>query len=292
VRRFWRKDIRGSRALITGGGSGLGRRLAHGLAREGCDIVLWDINEDGMVKVADEIRQQNPQCAVKTYRVNVADYTNVASTAQKVLSDAAVDIVVNNAGIVSGKFLLDLTEEHITRTFAVNTLGPFWVWKSFLPSMIANNKGHLVTIASAGGVQATTGLVDYCASKFAVFGANEALRLELGKQKKNIDTLVVCPFYINTGMFEGVKSKIPMLLPILDEQYVAGRIIDSIIHRDGQLLLPETVRLAWLQRLLLPVSWLDWMSRLTGISDSMTEFKGRGWEATDPSKKSPAKKND
>ena len=81
-----------------------------------------------------------------------------------------------------------------------------------------------------------------------MFGANEALRLgnpppspfpthththtlivELTKQRKSIDTLVVCPYYINTGMFDGVKSKIPFLLPILDEKYVADRIVGIFV---------------------------------------------------------------
>ena len=80
--------------------------------------------------------------------------------------------------------------------------------KSFLPSMLARNHGHIVTIASAAGLFGVNGLVDYCASKYAAVGFDESLRAELWVQKKTgVHTTVVCPFYINTGMFDGVSSR-------------------------------------------------------------------------------------
>jgi all-trans-retinol dehydrogenase (NAD+) len=80
--------------------------------------------------------------------------------------------------------------------------------KSFLPAMLSRNHGHIVTIASAAGLFGTNGLVDYCASKFAAVGFDETLRAELWAQRKTgVHTTVVCPFYINTGMFEGAKTR-------------------------------------------------------------------------------------
>ena len=79
--------------------------------------------------------------------------------------------------------------------------------KAFLPKMIEKNHGHLVTIASMAGKFGSAGLCDYCASKFAVVGFDESVRNDLVRLKKNgVKTTVVCPFYINTGMFKGAKS--------------------------------------------------------------------------------------
>jgi len=80
--------------------------------------------------------------------------------------------------------------------------------KSFLPAMLQRNSGHIVTIASAAGFVGTNGLVDYCASKFAAVGFDESLRMELAALgKTGVHTTVVCPYYINTGMFEGIKTR-------------------------------------------------------------------------------------
>ena len=80
--------------------------------------------------------------------------------------------------------------------------------KAFLPAMLRRNHGHVVTIASAAGLFGVTGLADYSASKCAVIGFDDSLRDELAYLGKDgVFTTVVCPFYINTGMFDGVKSK-------------------------------------------------------------------------------------
>lgn len=80
--------------------------------------------------------------------------------------------------------------------------------KAFLPSMLEKNHGHIVTIASSASFFGTSGLCDYCASKFGAAGFDESLSMELGVLKKDgVNTTVVCPYYINTGMFDGVKSR-------------------------------------------------------------------------------------
>ena len=86
----------------------------------------------------------------------------------------------------------------------------FWTIKTFLPDMIDAKKGHIVTVASLAGHSGTNKLVDYCASKFANIGMDEALKVELMVQGLDsfIKTTVVCPYYISTGMFAGVSSKV------------------------------------------------------------------------------------
>ena len=83
----------------------------------------------------------------------------------------------------------------------------FWTLKAFLPEMMENNRGHVVQIASSAGLFGVPGLTDYCASKFGAVGVTESLKLELYKQNKDINVTLVCPYFIATGMFEGVVSK-------------------------------------------------------------------------------------
>ena len=81
-----------------------------------------------------------------------------------------VDILINNAGIVSGQSLLEIEDEKIEATFGVNTLSLFWTAKAFLPAMVERNHGHIVTIASSAGLVGVSKLTDYCASKWAAVG--------------------------------------------------------------------------------------------------------------------------
>ncbi|KAI8125711.1 Short-chain dehydrogenase/reductase family 16C member 6 [Lucilia cuprina] len=120
-----------------------------------------------------------------------------------------VSLLINNAGVVSGLHLLDTPDHLIERSFNVNVMAHFWTTKAFLPKMIENQRGHIATIASLAGHVGITKLVDYCASKFAAVGFDEALRLELEVLgHTNIQTTCVCPFFIQqTGMFDDVNAR-------------------------------------------------------------------------------------
>lgn len=140
----------------------------------------------------------------------------------------AVTLLINNAGIVSGKTTLELTDSMIQRTMDVNTVSHLYTIKEFLPEMIAKKRGHIVSIASMAGLVSLPGLSDYCASKFGAVAIDEALRMEL---KKNghygyIKTTCICPYFISTGMFNGAKSAFPMY--ILTPEEVVTRIIYAI----------------------------------------------------------------
>ena len=134
--------------------------------------------------------------------------------------------------------------------------------------------GHVVTIASAAGVVGTSRLVDYCASKHAAVGFDESLRLELRRLGTKVTTTVVCPFYISTGMFEGVKTRFRLLLPILTPEYAVDRILDAIRRNRPRLIMPRLVYVTWLGRLL-PVRLFDAIMEFLGVNRSMDEFVGR-----------------
>jgi all-trans-retinol dehydrogenase (NAD+) len=255
--------------LITGGGSGIGRLMALKFATKGATVVLWDVNKDGMKRVQTEITGGGGQCTIHT--VDVTDRELVYQTAKTI---GFVDILVNNAGIVTGKTILDCPDELMVKTMEVNTISHFWTIKAFLPAMMEKNTGHIVTIASAAGTCGVAGLVDYCASKFGAVGIAESLYMELQKRPGNkILTTLACPYYINTGMFDGVQSKWPLLLPILEEQYVANRIVKAIVRGEEQICLPWFVNVGMLAKIL-PVPWQLWVSNFMGLNAGMDAFKG------------------
>jgi all-trans-retinol dehydrogenase (NAD+) len=263
-------DLAGARVLITGAASGLGRRLAHALAERKALLVLWDLNPQGLDRVAGEVQALGGSAELAV--IDVSRREEVYEAARRLAEP--LDVLINNAGIVSGKRLLEIPDELVERTFAVNTLPLFWTVKAFLPSMIERGRGHLVTIASAAGLIGVPRLTDYSASKWAAVGFDESLRAELRTLAPRIRTTVVCPYYIRTGLFEGAKSRFPFLLPILDEDKVARRIVRGIARDERKLVMPALVRtIPWVR--LLPVAWFDAVAEVLGINASMDDFRGR-----------------
>jgi len=263
----------GKRILITGIGSGLGRRMALSMAREGGRIIGWDIRQEGLDNVLAELKLASGREHLG-FQCDVGDSRQVYETAREVIDQVGTpDILINNAGVVSGQSFLHLSDEEINRTMRVNCMALFWTAKAFLPAMITRNTGHMVTIASAPGLVGTAQLADYSASKFAAVGFDEALRAELRKTAPGVKTTVVCPFFIDTGMFAGVRTRCPWLLPIMDEQEAAARIVAAIRRRRPRLIMPPLVYSVPLLRLL-PVAAFDWIADLLGVNVSMvhTDF--------------------
>jgi all-trans-retinol dehydrogenase (NAD+) len=150
----------------------------------------------------------------------------------------------------------------------------FWTVRAFLPDMVRRGSGHIVTMASAAGIVGVSQMVDYCASKAAAFAFDEALRMEIRKSRWAVKTTVVCPYFINTGMFEGVRTRFAALLPILDEEKVAARIIRAVLKNRKRLVMPPMVYSVWLLRLF-PVVVFDFVADIMGINVAMKAFQGR-----------------
>lgn len=267
-------DIAGRTALVTGAGSGIGRLLSLELARRGSRLVLWDLDLEAAERVAEEIR--SIRAKTSAYQCDVGDHAQVEQVAKRVLEDFGhVDLLVNNAGVVSGKPFLELTPDDVERTFRVNTLSLYWTTQAFLPQMIKRRSGHIVTIASAAGLVGVSRQTDYSASKHAAVGFDESLRVELAKTAKGVRTTVVCPFYIDTGMFDGVKTRFPRLLPILQPDDVVDRIVKAVEDDRARLVMPPLVKLVPLMHSL-PPRLCDRIMGLFGVNVSMNEFTGRG----------------
>jgi len=283
-----KKNFKGKVVLVTGGGSGLGKLLSGKFALDGAKLVLWDIREDLLQKAEQELKAQNKDLFVKSYVVDLSNREMIYQRAEEVKKEVGqVQVLVNNAGIVSGAKFLECTDKQIEMTMKVNVMAHMWTLKSFLPAMISSNDGHIINIASAAGLCGVTGLADYCASKFAAVGFDESIRLELKKIKATgVHTTVVCPFYINTGMFEGVTT-LKAITPILDQHWVVNKIIQAAKAEREVLFLPGIVGLAPIFRSILPTGLYDRIGHLMGLSRAMDEFKGRGkdWALKELTKK-------
>lgn len=271
-----KKNVSGEIVLITGAGSGIGRLLAIKFASLGATVVLWDINQEALnctVKVARE----NGAGRVHSYVCDCSkrqDIYRVADQVKKEVGD--VGILINNAGVVIGKRFLDSPDSLVDKTMEVNTMAHFWTYKAFIPAMIAANHGHLVSIASCAGLCGGSQLSDYCASKFAAVGFAESIDMELrALGKTGVKTTIVCPFAIDTGMFDGVKSKWPNLLPVLDPEYVADRIISAVRQNQEMLVMPRILYVLHFFRSFLPVKASVLLLDYFGGLDIMNTFKGR-----------------
>lgn len=266
--------IAGATVLITGAASGLGRRMAHLAAEEGASVVMWDINPDSLEAAAGSVRLTHG-AIVRTAMVDVSSRAAVYEAAARLAeASIAVDILVNNAGIVTGRRLLETTDAQIEATFAVNTLALYWTTKAFLPGMIHRGRGHIVTIASAAGLVGVARQTDYSASKHAAVGFDESIRNELRTTAPAVKTTVVCPFYVNTGMFQGVQSRFPRLLPVLEEEVVARRVLRAIGRDHQRVVMPPLVRILPAMRLL-PTRLFDRIMDFFGVNTSMDDFTGR-----------------
>jgi all-trans-retinol dehydrogenase (NAD+) len=241
--------------------------------KEKARICLWDINPTGLETVARELKDLGVR-DVATYQIDVTDKSAVYQTAEKVKKEfGKIDVLVNNAGIVAGEYFWDLTDSQIEKVMNVNAIAPMIVAKAFLPDMISANSGHLVTISSAASTIGTPKLSDYCASKWAVFGWAESVRLEFRKKGYNIQTTIICPFYINTGMFAGVKSA-GQFMKILTPEAVVAESMEAIRTGQEEVYLPRMTKVSFIARILFPAWVRDTILDVIGVNKCMDEFAG------------------
>ncbi|XP_077990463.1 epidermal retinol dehydrogenase 2-like [Glandiceps talaboti] len=267
-----KKSIAGEIALVTGAGSGIGRLMSLNFSRQGATVVLWDINKEGVDETAKQIRQLGGKA--HSYVCDVTKKEEVYRIAEQVTKDVGhVTILVNNAGVVAGKKFLQCSDESIERTMNVNVMAIFWTLKAFLPSMMTNNHGHIVTIASIAGSLPCPGLVEYCASKFAAVGLHDTLVVELaGQGLSGIHTTLVQPFWIDTGMFDGVDTG---GIPLLEPQYVADKIVEAVQINQRTICLPRLMYFLAYFRSWMPVNAMILLAKTSGAVTAMDNYVGR-----------------
>jgi short-subunit dehydrogenase len=261
------------RVFITGGGSGIGRSLALRFAREGAEVHLADLNLAAARQVSQAITAAGG--LARAWQLDVTDTAAIAEVRRRILDESGpVDVLVNNAGIVHGGSFLEVPLDRHVATFRVNTLAVVAVTHAFLPDLLVRPEAHIVYIASAA---AFTGLPfgsTYAASKWAVLGFSESIRLELLEQgSRHVRVTTVCPGYVGTGMFEGARAL--RLTRILTPERVADRTVRAVLANREMVMTPWVVYLGPALRGILPRRVFDWTARLFGAQSSMAQWKGR-----------------
>jgi all-trans-retinol dehydrogenase (NAD+) len=272
------KSVKGKSVLVTGAAMGMGRMFAERAIAEGASaVVLWDVDEPALNETLAEL--DGGATEISGYVVDVSDAVTVADTADMVLDDLGrVDVVVNNAGIVRGNHYFwetDLQRDAKT-TIDVNTLAPMYVAHAFLPAMIgAPGECRLLNLASAAGFTPNPRMAAYAASKWAVIGWSDSVRLELKQAgHAHVKVTTVCPYYTRTGMFEGAKSA--PLLPILDPADVVDEAWNAMLAGRPFVVLPKTVQLGEMLKGVVPTEVRDFLAdRVFGIYHTMDDFTGR-----------------
>jgi short-subunit dehydrogenase len=264
--------IKGRTLLITGGASGIGRIMGRmALQRGAKKVVVWDINEDNIAATESELKSYGE---VKGYKVDVANTEMVKQMFALTTKECGdVDILINSAGIITGnKTFAEQSQLDIDRTMAINATAPMTVALQALPPMLERNVGHICNIASAAGFIANPRMSTYAASKWAVIGWSDSLRVELQESKSNVHVTTIAPYYISTGMFDGVRSRI---IPILKPEWVAKKILNAIEKNKKISSWPLGYHLIRTLQALLPLRALDLLCKVLGIYNALDHFKGR-----------------
>jgi NAD(P)-dependent dehydrogenase (short-subunit alcohol dehydrogenase family) len=272
------KSVKAKNVLVTGAAMGMGRLFAERALAEGAAaVVLWDVDETALNATLDDLA--GGPCAVSGYIVDVSDAAAVADTAAAVLDDLGrIDVLVNNAGVVRGNdYFWDIDLERDAKfTIDVNTLAPMYVTHAFLPGMIgAPGECRILNLASAAGFTPNPRMAVYAASKWAVIGWSDSVRLELKQAgHDHVKVTTVCPYYVNTGMFDGAKSA--PLLPILDPDDVVDEAWTSTLDGHPFVVMPRTVQLSEILKGLVPIDVRDFIAdRVVGVYHTMDDFTGR-----------------
>ena len=259
--------------LITGGASGIGKIMGRMALEKGAKcFIIWDINLVGIEATRKELSKYGK---VKGYVVDVSNNEIVNVAYRKTVEDCGdIDILINCAGIITSNKTFDQqTPEEIVRTMNINTIAPMFVARAMLPDMLKRNRGHVCTIASAGGMISNPKMSVYAASKWGVIGWSDSVRIELQEMKSDVHFTTIAPYYINTGMFDGVKSRI---IPVLKPEYVAKRVIRAIEKNKAFRGIPFGFHFIRFWQAILPTRVFDFFfGKVFGIYHTMDQFTGR-----------------
>ena len=198
----------GKLAVVTGGGSGMGRELVRQLAAQGCSVATCDWHPDTVAETAIMAGEAAPPgVRVSSHACDVSDEAQVLRFRDELLEEHAsdhVDLVFSNAGVGGGASFVRDSREEWERTFAVDWWGVYYCARAFLPLLIASGDGVLVNTSSVNGFWATLGPGmpnnAYCTAKFAVKGFSEALIEDLRTNAPQVRVAVVMPGHVGTNI--------------------------------------------------------------------------------------------
>jgi len=265
-------QLTGKNVLITGGATGIGKEMGKILINKGIkNLIIWDYDAVKLNETVAEFQTQFQH--VYPITVDVSDLEQILISAKRTREIVGtIDILINNAGILVGKYFHEHTHADIHNEMVINANAYIHITREFLPGMLEHGSGHICNIASAAGMLGNPNMSIYCASKAAVIGWSDSLRLELKRVNKNIRITLVTPNYINTEMIGGLKS----FVPIVKKQDAARKIIRAIEHNKRFERLQLIVYTLPLLKGILPVPWFDFfVGKGLGVYNTMNDFNGK-----------------
>lgn len=216
-------------AVITGGSKGIGKAIAHVLAREGCDVALCARSMDELKRAEKELnRHGNRVISVKADVRKPADVERLARTVEQKLGTAT--ILINNAGVGKFKEVMKMQDEDFQVTLETNLYGVFYTTRAFLPGMVHKKEGHIINIASLAGKNSFAGGSAYCSSKHALISFSECLMMEV--RQHNIKVTSICPGTVQTTF--GDMNPHDKMWALTSED-VAKAVVDVLTSSTGSL---------------------------------------------------------
>ena len=195
------EDLKNKKAIITGGGRGLGKATALAFAKEGIDVVITGRNEAILKETVTELEALGVRAFYSIFDVgNYEEVKKEISNAIKKLG--GIDILVNNAGIASFGSFNDMEVSEWSQIIQTNVMGMYYVTKEVLPYLIEKNEGDIINVSSTAGLAGNASTSAYSASKFAVIGMSESLMKEV--RKNNIRVCTLTPSTIATDLTIGL----------------------------------------------------------------------------------------
>jgi short-subunit dehydrogenase len=269
--------VAGGVVLVTGAAMGMGRLHALRAAADGAAVViLWDVDGDRLQGVAREVTELGARAVAR--QVDLADRDAIAAAARECAAEGPLTLLVNNAGIVRGALFWEhRSGPDIALTMDVNALAPMYVTLAFLPDMMADagRPRRILNVASAAGTVPNPRMSVYAASKWAVVGWSDSLRIELEQEGyRHLRVTTFCPSYISTGMFAGARG--PLLTPLMTPDDAVRRAWRAMAAGRPLLIAPATANLGKVLRGILPVRAWDFIGgRIFRIYTGMEKFTGR-----------------
>jgi NAD(P)-dependent dehydrogenase (short-subunit alcohol dehydrogenase family) len=209
------KDFAGKIAVITGGGTGMGRELARQLVAEGCNVAMCDVSAAAMAETKRlcEVEKLPQGLRITTHIADVSIEDQLLRFRDEIAEQQATDrihLLFNNAGIGGGGSLFTNTREQWEKTFNICWGGVYLGVRTFLPMLVKADEGHIVNTSSVNGFWASVGLgvshTAYSAAKFAVKGFTEALMNDLRLNAPHIKCSVVMPGHIGTSIVSNSRK--------------------------------------------------------------------------------------
>lgn len=226
----WNREI----VVLTGGSNGIGRQVAQLLGERFIKVAILDISPP----------TGTLPNSVRFYQCDITSAEDIAETAKAIRASLGrPTILINNAGLLTGKTILRTTPEQTRRMFEVNTFAHYWLAQEFLPDMIAANHGMVVTVASQAGYAVTPNMVDYSATKAAAIAFHEGLAAELVTryQAPRVRTVLITQGFTRTALIKNLTPEDTWFNPLLYPETVAENIVKQVLSGDsGHVLVPST----------------------------------------------------